>query len=109
MEKKKHEDVVMHLPRSPHGLHTVSIEPKVDTQFDVDLTRRTWTSCCFQCDRSVVLYMTKTITTLSVLAFAMYRIASNTDPCKDLSFPTGLICTILGSYIEQGHQRMVKK
>jgi len=101
MEKKKQEEVV---------IHTLSIEPKTTTDaFDVDVTRRTWQSCCFACDREVVLYVTKTAVTVSVLVFAMYRIASNTDPCKDLSFPTGLICTILGSFIEQGHQRMIKK
>ena len=88
------EDVAMHIPPN---------EPAVDP------SRKTWQSCCFACDREVVLYFTKTLITVSVLGFAMYRIASNTDPCKDLSFPTGLICTILGSFIEQGHQRMIKK
>ena len=109
MEKKKHEDVVMHLPRSPHGLHTVSIEPKIEAAFEVDLTRREWSSCCFKCDRSVVLYMTKTMITISIMIFAMFRIASNDDPCKEQSFEHGLIGMIAGSFIEQGHQRMVKK
>jgi len=90
-----HEDVAMHIP--PLN------EPAVDD------TRGTWQSCCFQCDRSVVLYFTKTAITVSVLGFAMHGIASNTDPCKDMSLPTVLICTILGSFIEQGHQLMVKK
>ena len=98
--------VVLHAPPTATR-RTVSIEP-VDA-FDVDVSRKTWTSCCFECDREVVLYVTKTLTTMSVLGFAMYRIASNNDPCKDLSFPTGLICTVLGSYIEQGSQRMSKK
>ena len=91
------EDVAMH------------IQPNEAAVDDTDTARRTWQSCCFACDREVVLYVTKTAVTVSVLVFAMYRIVSNTDPCKDLSFPTGLICTILGSFIEQGHQRMMKK
>ena len=92
-----HEDVAMHLP-------PLNDEPAVD-----GTSRKTWQSCCFECDREVILFFTKTITVLSVLAFAMHSIVSNSDPCKDMSFPTGLICTILGSFIEQGHQRMVKK
>ena len=87
------------------AVHVQTNEAAVDAPTE----RKTWHSCCFACDREVVLYFTKTAITVSVLVFAMYRIASNTDPCKDLSFPTGLICTILGSFIEQGHQRMIKK
>ena len=97
MEVEK-KDVVVHPDQ-----HALSVA------FDDDVNRKTWQSCCFECDREVVLYMTKTLITVSVLGFAMYSIASNTDPCKDLSFPTGLICTILGSFIEQGHQRMKNK
>ena len=101
MEKKRHEDVVV---------HTLSIEPKATTDaFDVDVTRRTWKSCCLECDREVVLYMTKTVITLSIMIFAMYRIASNDDPCQEQSFEHGLIGMIAGSYIEQGSQTMVKK
>ena len=63
-----------------------------------------WHSCCFECDKQVVVYATKTIINIIVLSFGMYQIISNEDPCKDMSFPTGLICTILGSYVEQGMQ-----
>ena len=101
MEKKKQEEVV---------IHTLSIEPKTTTDaFDVDVTRRTWQSCCFECDREVVLYMTKTLITISIMVFAFYRIASNDDACKEQSFEHGLIGMIAGSFIEQGSQRMVKK
>ena len=88
------QDVVIHTQKNP-----------VDEDHEHDT--RLWKSCCLSCDREVTLYLTKTFFSLSVLVFAMYSIASNKDPCKDLSFPTGLICTVLGSYIEQSHQ-MVK-
>ena len=87
---------------------TEHLPPSPQDRSDVDVSSKTWKSCCFECDREVVLYATKTLITMTVLGFAMYRIASNDDPCKDLSFPTGLICTVLGSYVEQG-QRMIKK
>ena len=86
----------------------VIIHASPDVYVD-DVTRKTWQSCCFECDREVVLYVTKTMITVSILAFAMFSIASNTDPCKDMAFPTGLIGMIAGSFIEQGHQRMAKK
>ena len=108
MEHKKQSLSTIHLPpRHPERAVSVSIEPR--ETYDVDVSRKTWTSCCFECDREVVLYVTKTAIQVGILIFAMYRIASNNDPCKDMAFPTGLICTVLGSYIEQGHQRMVKK
>jgi hypothetical protein len=101
MDERKREDVVV---------HTLSIEPKTtEHAFDVDVSRKTWQSCCFECDREVVLYMTKTLMTVSIMAFAMFRITSNTDPCKEQSFEHGLIGMIAGSFIEQGHQRMIKK
>ena len=90
-----HEDVAMHIPPND--------EPAVDD------TRSTWQSCCFECDREVVLYFTKTAITVSILAFAMFRIASNTDACKDQAFENSLIGLIAGSFIEQGTQRMLKK
>ena len=71
--------------------------------------RRIWHSCCFECDRDVVMYSTKTIFSASILAFSMYIVLTNTDPCKDLAFPTGLIGAILGSFAEQGSQRMSSK
>ena len=74
-----------------------------------DTFRSTWQSCCFECDREVVLYFTKTAITVSILVFAMFRIASNTDPCKDQAFENSLIGLIAGSFIEQGSQRMLKK
>ena len=107
MEKKSHADVALHL--QPRTVDTVSIEPKMNGVFDVDVSRKTWTSCCFECDREVVLYMTKTFITVAIMTFAMYRIAANDDPCKEQSFEHGLIGMIAGSFIEQGHQRMVKK
>jgi hypothetical protein len=69
-------------------------------------TREIWNSCCFNCDRDVVMYSSKLIFSLIILSFAMYTVLSNDDPCRDLSFPTGLIGTILGSFVEQGSQRM---
>ena len=108
MENKKQSLSAIPLPpRKTRHAVSVSIEPK--ETYAVDVIRKTWTSCCFQCDREVVLYATKTVIQMGILVFAMYRIGSNNDPCKDMAFPTGLICTILGSYIEQGHQKMVKK
>ena len=98
-EQERRQDVVVHPPH----------EPKIDNTFEVDISRKTWTSCCFECDREVVLYMTKTSITVATMIFAMYRIASHNDPCKELSFEHGLIGMIAGSFIEQGHQRMVKK
>ena len=56
-----------------------------------------------------MLYATKTAITFSILAFAIVRILVNKDPCKDMNIENGLIGLIAGSYIEQGHQRMVKK
>jgi hypothetical protein len=89
-----HAEVAMHLPPS----EAAAVEP-----------RSTWQSCCFECDREVVLYFTKTAITVSILVFAMFRIASNTDPCKDQAFENSLIGLIAGSFIEQGSQRMMKK
>ena len=107
MEKKIQSHSTVHLPpRHPRAV-SVSIEPK--QSYDVDVTRKTWTSCCFTCDREIVLFATKTAVQFMILVFAMYRIVKNADPCRDMSFPTGLICTVLGSYIESGHQRMLKR
>ena len=87
----------------------VHVQPNEAAVDDTDTARKTWQSCCFACDREVVLYATKTAVTVSVLVFAMYRIASNTDPCKDQAFENSLIGLIAGSFIEQGSQRMLKK
>ena len=81
-------------------------QPSVAT---VEAERTVWHSCCFQCDRSVVLYATKTLFSAIVLGFAMYSILTNEDPCKDLSFSTGLVGLIAGSYVEQGSSQMLKK
>jgi hypothetical protein len=69
-------------------------------------TRVIWQSCCLNCDRDVVMYLSKLLFSLTILTFAIYTVLSNDDPCRDLSFPTGLIGTILGSFVEQGSQRM---
>ena len=71
--------------------------------------RTVWHSCCFRCDKSVVLFATKSLFSGVVLGFAMYNIVNNSDPCKDLSFSTGLVGMIAGSYIEQGSSHMLKK
>ena len=83
------------------------LRPSVATV--VEPERTVWHSCCFRCDKSVVLFTTKTIFSGAVLAFAIYNIVSNEDPCKDLSFSTGLIGMIAGSYIEQGSFQILKK
>ena len=109
MEKKIQSHSTVHLPpRRPARKVSVLIEPNKET-YNVDVSRRTWTSCCFNCDREVVLFGTKTIITVAILVFAFYRIASNADPCKEQSFEHGLIGMIAGSVIEQGHTRMIKK
>ena len=100
------EETIVHLPPPPPR-RSVILEPQDSS--DVDVSRKTWQSCCFQCDREVVLYATKTFITITVLVFAMARVITNTDACKDMSFPTSLIGMIAGSVIEQGHARMLKK
>jgi len=92
-----HDDVAMHLP------------PNEAAAVDDTEPKSTWRSCCFECNREVVLYFTKVTITVAILALAMFRIASNTDPCKDQAFENSLIGLIAGSFIEQGSQRMIKK
>ena len=84
-------------------------EEKTTLTLKTKETEKEWHSCCFSCDKTVVLYMTKTAFSAIILSFAMYIVLSNDDPCKDLAFPTGLIGAILGSFAEQGHQRMTKE
>ena len=86
----------------------LTTQPNVAT-VEEERERTIWRSCCFRCDRSVILYATKTVFSGAVLAFAMFNIISNTDPCRDLSFSTSLIGLIAGSYVEQGSQAMNKK
>ena len=87
----------------------LTTQPSVAT-VEEERERTVWHSCCgLRCDRSVVLFATKSLFSGVVLAFAMYNIISNHDPCKDLSFSTGLVGMIAGSYIEQGSSQMLKK
>lgn len=65
-----------------------------------------WESCCLRCDRDLVLYLAKLAVTGVAMGFAMFTIANNEDPCKDLSFYTGLLGTVLGSYLEQNSSGM---
>ena len=71
--------------------------------------QQVWKSCCLICDKTVVLYTTKTLFNAVILGFSMYMVLTNKDPCKDLSFPTGLIGAILGSFAEQGSQHMTRR
>jgi hypothetical protein len=63
-----------------------------------------WKSCCFECDREVVLYSAKITFSMVTLVFGMYMILSNEDPCKDLAFPVSLVSMIAGSFVEQGQR-----
>jgi len=65
-----------------------------------------WRSSCCDCDKEVALYGSKLVISLIILAFAMYQIIVNEDPCKDMSFPTSLIAAILGSFTEQAYQKL---
>ena len=86
------------------------MDPEGDTKEEELEEPRLWRSCCLECDRSIVLYATKTIFSGIILGFSMYIIILHSDdPCKDLAFPTGLIGAILGSFAEQGSQHNFHK
>jgi hypothetical protein len=67
---------------------------------------RVWRSCCLNVDKAVVLWATKTFFTASILFFAGFSFLSNEDPCRDMSFQTGLIGMVAGSVVEQTSRMM---
>ena len=70
---------------------------------------RVWRSCCFDCDRDVVQYVTKTLFAGTILGFACIQIATNEDPCNPLmSWYTSMIGLVAGSYIEQASSNVTR-
>ena len=68
-----------------------------------ETTRIIWRSCCLECDRSVVQFVTKTAFAGVILGFACTMIASDDNPSDSplLSWYTSMIGLVAGSYIEQ--------
>ena len=75
-----------------------------------ETTRIIWRSCCLECDRSVVQFVTKTVFAGVILGFACTMIAIDDNPSDSplLSWYTSMIGLIAGSYIEQ-RTNMTKK
>ena len=69
-----------------------------------------WRSCCLDMDKQVVLYTTKTIFSGIILGFCLIQVAKIDSSCHPLiSWYTGLIGTVLGSFVEQSSHKMYKK
>ena len=64
---------------------------------------RIWRSCCFDCDKEVAQFITKTLFAGAILAFACIQIATSAEPAADplMSWYTSMIGLVAGSYIEQ--------
>lgn len=69
-----------------------------------------WKSCCFQCEPRVLIYFTKITFSAVTLLWCLYMISSNEDPCNpNMSWYTGLVGMIAGSYIESGSNAVKRK
>ncbi len=59
------------------------------------------------CDQTAVRYLVKSVFSGVTLAFSFYMIASNKDPCNaNMAYWTGLVGTVVGSFVEQGTQHL---
>ena len=74
---------------------------------DIDPTLRVWQSCCLKCDKDVVLYASKMLFSVGILAFSMWSIAVEENECKDMGVYFGLIGLVAGSVVESGSSNMV--
>ena len=86
------------------------IHPQLPMQVpndDIDPTRRVWQSCCLKCDKDVVLYASKMLFSVGILAFSMWSIATEQNECKDMGVYFGLIGLVAGSVVESGSSNMV--
>lgn len=69
-----------------------------------------WRSCCFSCEPRVLIYFTKITFSAVTLLWALYMISSNEDACNpNMSWYTGLVGMVAGSYIEQGSHIVKRK
>lgn len=69
-----------------------------------------WKSCCFQCEPRVLIYFTKITFSAVTLLWALWQISANEDPCNpNMSWYTGLVGMVAGSYIESGSHAMKKR
>ena len=69
---------------------------------NTEASRTTWESCCLRTDKELVQYIVKTTFSALILIYSLFMISTIDSSCHPLiSFWTGLVGTVLGSYIEQ--------
>ena len=56
-------------------------------------------SCCFECDKELVLYLGKMVISGSVLAFSFIMLQ---NPANDVAFYTSTISLLLGHFLNSG-------
>ena len=84
---------------------------KEEAEATTEEPRRIWRSCCLECDRELVKFITKTVFAGSILGFACAMIATDGDPSNSplLSWYTSMIGLVAGSYIEQSSNMQGRK
>ena len=79
------------------------MESKTDLELQrvntpTERARKVWTSCCIRLDADFVMYMTKTVTLVSLISFFAYELSAS-ESCEQSNIYQSLLCMVIGILI----------
>lgn len=91
-------------PKPPNELvvkemeHSFHIED-VKVEADVEIRRRTLTSCCFRIDEKMSYFIGKISISLIIIALSSYELITNKGDCSTSIAYGGFLSTIIGFWL----------